>query len=152
MLGVIRENISRNITKYRTQLGLSQKELGSKVGVKPSTVSNWEQGANSPDIEVLFELCKVFNIPIDEIYGVDEDVTEYKFIKICDLLEDSGFTVEPDTTNDYDYFLINSPTKGTVYSMQKQDLIDRVESIINEGEEYKERFIIDKIKLLFTSK
>ena len=69
----VRQNISRNITKYREMNGISQKELASKLGTSPSRVSNWEQGANSPNIEILFELCRILDVSINDIYGVYPD-------------------------------------------------------------------------------
>lgn len=69
----IRKNISQNITKYREKAGLSQKELANRLSVTPSRVSNWEQGANCPTIDILFEVCKVLNVSINDIYGVYND-------------------------------------------------------------------------------
>lgn len=70
-MGEIRDNITRSITENRKRLGLSQKELAEKLGVKNTSVSSWERGANAPDIEIIFELCKIFGIPISEMYGCD---------------------------------------------------------------------------------
>jgi transcriptional regulator with XRE-family HTH domain len=70
---VIKQNISKNIVKYREKLGISQKEFASRLGITPSRVSNWEQGANCPTIDILFEVCKVLNVSINDIYGVYPD-------------------------------------------------------------------------------
>jgi transcriptional regulator with XRE-family HTH domain len=70
---VIKRNISKNIVKYREKLGISQKEFASRLGITPSRVSNWEQGANCPTIDILFEVCKVLNVSINDIYGVYPD-------------------------------------------------------------------------------
>ena len=66
----IKKNISKNITKYREQAGLSQKELAKRLGVAPSRVSNWETYANCPTIDILFEVCEVLGVSINDIYGV----------------------------------------------------------------------------------
>lgn len=66
----IKKNISQNITKYREKAGLSQKELAARLNTSPSRVSNWEQGANCPTIDMLFDVCKILNISINDIYGV----------------------------------------------------------------------------------
>jgi len=65
----VRENITNNIIKYRKLSGLLQKELGEKVGVASTSVSSWERGANSPDVETLVKLCDIFGITINEMYG-----------------------------------------------------------------------------------
>lgn len=77
----IKRNISKNITKYREASDMSQKELAKRLGVIPSRVSNWETGANCPTIDILFELCEVLGISINDIYGVYPDskfILEYK--------------------------------------------------------------------------
>ena len=62
----IKKNISKNIAKYRESAGLSQKELANKLGVVPSRISNWETGANCPTIDILFEVCEVLGVSINE--------------------------------------------------------------------------------------
>lgn len=69
----IKKNISKNIAKYRESAGLSQKELANKLGVVPSRISNWETGANCPTIDILFEVCEVLGVSINDIYGVYPD-------------------------------------------------------------------------------
>ena len=92
----IRKTISINISKYREQAGFTQKELASKLGVTPSRVSNWEQGANSPTIDILFKVCEALNISINDIYGVYPDskirmsYDEIEHIKKYRNLDDHG--------------------------------------------------------------
>lgn len=69
----IRKNISKNIAKYREAAGISQKQLAGKLGVVPSRISNWETGANCPTIDILFEVCEVLDVSINDIYGVYPD-------------------------------------------------------------------------------
>jgi Predicted transcriptional regulators len=69
----IKKNISKNIVKYREKVGLSQKELAQKLNTTSSRISNWEQGSNCPTIDILFEVCRVLNVSINDIYGVYPD-------------------------------------------------------------------------------
>lgn len=69
----IKKNISKNIGKYREAAGLSQKELAKQLGVVPSRISNWETGANCPTIDILFEVCEILNVSINDIYGIYPD-------------------------------------------------------------------------------
>ena len=66
----IKKNISTNITKYREKANLSQKELAAKLNTSPSRVSNWEQGNNCPSIDILFDVCLILDVSINDIYGV----------------------------------------------------------------------------------
>ena len=65
----IKDEIAKNILFYRKKYGYTQKQLGEMVGVKNTSVSNWETGDNSIDIETLIKLCKIFNIELNDIYG-----------------------------------------------------------------------------------
>lgn len=67
----IRLNIQTNIYKYRKASGMSQAQLAKAIGVKNSTVSSWERGANSPDIETLFKICTLFNVKVADMFGCD---------------------------------------------------------------------------------
>ena len=69
----IKKNISKNIAKYREAAGLNQKEFAKRLGVAPSRVSNWETYANCPTIDILFEVCEVLGVSINDIYGIYPD-------------------------------------------------------------------------------
>lgn len=92
----IKKNISKNIGKYRDLAGLSQKELAKKLGVVPSRISNWETGANCPTIDILFEVCEILNVSINDIYGIYPDskfILEYEeqeLIKKYRILDKHG--------------------------------------------------------------
>lgn len=52
----IRENIQKNIVRYRKEAKLTQAELAKKIGISSPTLSSWEQGKSIPDIDKLYEL------------------------------------------------------------------------------------------------
>ncbi len=72
-MGNIKEQISKNLLKYRKEAGLTQKELAEKLGVKNSAVSNWENNLNSIDIETLAKACEIFGISINDMYKTQEE-------------------------------------------------------------------------------
>lgn len=65
----IREEIRKNLIKYRKFKGLSQKELAEKLNVNSSAISIWENGYNSIDISNLFNICKILEISINDLFG-----------------------------------------------------------------------------------
>lgn len=69
----IKKTISRNIAKYRKLAGLNQKEFASRLGAAPSRVSSWETGANSTDIDTLFEICSILNVSINDMCEIYPD-------------------------------------------------------------------------------
>ncbi len=62
--------IGEKIVYYRKLNAMTQEELASKLSVSTQAVSKWEQKITSPDIMLLPELAKIFNISIDELFGM----------------------------------------------------------------------------------
>lgn len=62
--------IGNRIRKYRKKLGINQKELAKRIGVSNGRVSNWEQGLNRPDADMLAELCHALNVSPSSLLGV----------------------------------------------------------------------------------
>lgn len=92
----IKKTISQNISYYRKKAGLSQKEFAAKLGAAPSRISSWETGANSTDIDTLFEICSILNVSINDMCGVYPDSSlslsypEQEHIKKYRNLDDHG--------------------------------------------------------------
>ena len=64
----LRKHIGKKINYYRKRKGLTQLELGDKVGVRNSTISDYERGKISPDQDVLFRLSEFFEVSIDDFF------------------------------------------------------------------------------------
>ena len=62
--------IGSRIRRYREERGLSQKQLAELIGVKNSRVSNWEQGLNRPDADILAALCRALQVSPSELLDV----------------------------------------------------------------------------------
>lgn len=63
------ERIGKIIKENRIKNNLTQAELADKLGVTYQAVSKWENGKNIPDIAILTEISKLFNIDINDILG-----------------------------------------------------------------------------------
>lgn len=63
--------VSSQIRKYRSNMGISQEELAEKIYVSRQTVSNWETGKNYPDIHSLLLLGSLFNVSLDQLIKGD---------------------------------------------------------------------------------
>lgn len=62
--------IGNRIRKYREEKGINQKQLAELIGVSNGRVSNWEQGINRPDADILAEICKVLDVSPSLLLGV----------------------------------------------------------------------------------
>ena len=62
--------IGSRIRKYREERGLSQKQFAEKIGVSNSRVSNWEQGINRPDADILANICIALDVSPSLLLGI----------------------------------------------------------------------------------
>ena len=51
----------------RKEKGITQEQMGEELGVSGRTISRWETGSNMPDISLLVEIAKFFDVSIPEI-------------------------------------------------------------------------------------
>lgn len=61
--------LGNKILELRKEKRLSQEQLAEKINVTRQTISNWELGETSPDLNQAKELAKVLNISLDELVG-----------------------------------------------------------------------------------
>lgn len=92
--------LGETIKYYRSQLNMSQTELGDKIGVSRQAVTKWETDTGIPDINNIQSLAKVFHISIDTLLSHHID-TPYV----------SKIEYDLDTPKDFD---INLGTLGDV--------------------------------------
>ena len=57
--------LKERIALARKQAGLSQEQLGEKLGVSRQAVSKWESGQSNPDVAYLAEMCRLFGVSSD---------------------------------------------------------------------------------------
>ena len=69
-------DISNQIKKRRTDMGLSQEELAERIYVSRQTISNWETDKTYPDIQSLLLLSILFDTTIDVLVKGDLDMME----------------------------------------------------------------------------
>lgn len=56
------------VKEFAARLGITQKELAKKIGVKPETVYKWAAGTNNPVYEDIIQL-KRMGVTDYELYG-----------------------------------------------------------------------------------
>jgi len=57
------EELGRRIKQARDERGWKQKDLAQAVHVEPMTVSRWERGVNTPDLDTLALIAKATGKP-----------------------------------------------------------------------------------------
>lgn len=80
------EKVGAQIAALRKAKGLTQNELGERVGVSFQAVSKWERGETLPDTAILPDLANVLECSVDLILLGGEKQVEYKGkVAVADL-------------------------------------------------------------------
>lgn len=69
----IKNNISKNLVKYRTASGLTQSAVAQKINYTDKSVSKWERGDGTPDIFVLRKLAEFYGVSVDDFLSDDSN-------------------------------------------------------------------------------
>lgn len=72
--------LPERLIKLRKAAGLSQEEVAEKLELTRQTVSKWETGQSSPDLDKVLPLCNLYNVTPDELLhdGGSEEADEVK--------------------------------------------------------------------------
>lgn len=60
-------DFNNRLYQLRKQKGLSQEELANKLNVSRQTISKWELGDSTPDMEKLATISDFFEVSLDEL-------------------------------------------------------------------------------------
>lgn len=61
---------------WRQRLGMSQTEVAKIVGVRTSTVSEWETGRKEPGSGLFIALADAYGVPLDEFVAHTPEVVK----------------------------------------------------------------------------
>lgn len=86
-------SIGEQIRKYRIEMGLSQKELGEKLGVSQAMIAQYENGKRKPKLETQREISYAIGIPLSKLneklpYYVDNDTKEGNELLVKNIIAD----------------------------------------------------------------
>ncbi|WP_133522979.1 helix-turn-helix transcriptional regulator [Buttiauxella sp. JUb87] len=92
--------IPERLRAARTKAGITQKELGIRIGMEPSSASgrmnHYEKGRHTPDIDTLKRMADELGVPINYFFCENEttaelarliaNMTEQQQIELIDIL------------------------------------------------------------------
>lgn len=61
--------MKQNLKELRTQSGLTQQELGDKLGVSRQAIIAIESDKHSPSLDLAYKIAAIFNLPVEEIFA-----------------------------------------------------------------------------------
>ena len=82
--------------ELRKELGLTQEELGAKFHLNKSSISKYEKGIQTPDMESLMNISNFFNVSLDYLIGVSniKNPKEIIYSNAFHSISDNGLTKE----------------------------------------------------------
>jgi putative transcriptional regulator len=63
--------VRNDVRELRETAGLSQRELGERLGVSRQTVNSIETGRYDPSLPLAIAIARHFNTTVEEIFHVD---------------------------------------------------------------------------------
>ena len=88
------EKAKFRVKEFVARLGITQRELAEKVGVKPETVYKWAAGTNTPIYDVLYKLKKMGATDYElfgETFSEQEDLFKRRLLNASNhFLEEMG--------------------------------------------------------------
>lgn len=106
-------DIGSKIKELRESKGLTQKELGKRIGVTAVTITRYERGDRNPSIKILNKIADALEVPVNILIN---DKT-FSFILLSKLIEniksDNPLKKISDLTSiDYQYLLYTYSSSG----------------------------------------
>lgn len=168
--------IGEKIKEERKRGGLTQKELGNRMGIDASTVRKYESGKLKPKLETVQKLAQALHIDVGVLYGVEENKGDPQYLnrlysKISEVAEKYG-RPEEDVVNwineclsmsdEYDMskavatrleFLSEDMAKRVfeqVDSLSADEQLQMAEGVdlLNQFEKEERRYVLDTIGML----
>jgi transcriptional regulator with XRE-family HTH domain len=68
--------VSQNLLRLRKENNLTQAELAKRINYSDKAISRWEAGEVVPDLETIYALSEVFDVPISQITESHEEDSE----------------------------------------------------------------------------
>lgn len=126
--------IGYRIKEAREQLGLTQTELGQKVGVTGSAITNYEKETSHPKEQIIYKLMETLGVDANYLFqdcmrippkNNDINLSEYEHIKKYRALDDHGkemvdFTLE----KEYERSIAEKKKSGNVTPIMVRETSD----------------------------
>lgn len=114
------KDLGSKIQQLRKSNNMSQQNLAEKLSVSNKTISKWECGNSTPDIEMLNKIANIFNISVDEL--IHEKNNESENNNTSDNIDDSILAESVKNVNDENTYK-NSKNKKLIYILSAISMV-----------------------------
>ena len=66
----MREYITNEVNKFRTERQVTQEEFAQTVGVSRQTIIAIEKGKYTPSVMLSLKIAKYFGLPVEDIFAI----------------------------------------------------------------------------------
>lgn len=66
------QKVGLKITQYRKNLALTQDDLANRLNITRQALSKWENGTGLPSIDLLLDLCQLFNTSVENLLCLND--------------------------------------------------------------------------------
>ncbi|WP_238899316.1 helix-turn-helix transcriptional regulator [Clostridium sp. YIM B02500] len=84
------EIFAKRLKTLREEHGLSTRALGEIVGTSNATISRYETGKRDPDLVLVHNIAKYFNVTIEYLCGEDVNSDEESLINMFSKLSEES--------------------------------------------------------------
>lgn len=146
------EKIGKFIKDLRIKNNLTQKEFADKYNVTYQAVSKWENGKNMPDLSLLKDICKDFDVSLDDLINGEKSVKKsykkYIIIGIICIVIVLFLVIKNNNNGDFNFKTITSSCdafniSGSIAYNDKKSAIYITNIKYCGGEDTKEYEIIE---------
>lgn len=67
-----KERITNRVKEFRQQASLTQQELAKVAGVSRQSIISIENGRYIPSLPLALRFAKIFNVPTDELFKLED--------------------------------------------------------------------------------
>ena len=90
----IKNEVGKRLSELRKEKGLKQDEVAQAVGITRASLSYYEKGERSVDIEVLYKLSNYYNVSIDYLFGLSDKTPPKRDFETNTEMSSIGFSPE----------------------------------------------------------
>ena len=74
--------LGQNLKDIRIKNKYNQEDIAEQLGVTKQTISNWEKGKRTPDINHLIKLANIYQVTLDSPIGIDKRTEDIELLNI----------------------------------------------------------------------
>jgi transcriptional regulator with XRE-family HTH domain len=115
---------AKRLRDLREERGLSQEELGARIGVDRSTVTSYETEKSFPKPDILPKIASYFDVSIDYLMGQEDDRRSLK------QLVREAVAPDPELREYWEAFLARGAELGIVVKELKDLDADTLRTIV----------------------